>query len=224
MAYDPAVGKLLLSGGWTGTYPQSDAAWWLNGTSWQRAASGSGVPAATGWSAADYDASLRAFLEFGGATVPSGVAVNATWSYSGGNWTEWGGSKMPAINSSAMAFDPVLGADILYGGSFQVSGHVFCNGTSYEFASGSWSVLFPFGSPANPPGVDCHPLMAWDPALGKMILIAQSATWELANSSWQIIGSTAFPTGFNASQLVFDGATDGLYVFGTSATGPIEVL
>ena len=224
LAYDPSVGELFLSGGWTGASHQADGAWWLNGTSWQPVASGSITPPATGWAAATYDDTLHAFLQFGGTEDPTGLVANRTWSYADGNWTEIPGSQMPAINDSAMAYDPTLGADILYGGSFLLSGRPFCNGTTYEFASGSWNVLFPPGSPANPPGGECHPLMAWDPTLGKMILLAQSGTWELTNTSWQVLGVTGFPSGFNPSALVFDVAADGLLVFGERATGSVETL
>lgn len=225
MAFDAAAGKLLLSGGWTGAYPQPDSAWWLNGTAWQPVTgNGSVAPPPTGWASATYDSALNSFLEFGGTAVPSGAVLNTTWSYTGGNWTELSGSAMPAINASSMAFDPLLSADLLYGGSFDINGHLFCNGSTYDFHSGSWKVLYSLGSPSNPPGADCAPLMAWDPSLGSMILIAQGATWELNNTGWQIVNGATFPTGFVPSGLAFDSASEELYAFAERLSGPVLVL
>jgi PKD repeat protein len=77
-------------------------------------------------------------LLFGGYT---NTALNETWTYLGGNWTELASPLVPTPRfSDALAFDPAANATLLYGGeSLTPAATITLDNDTWEFASGAWT-------------------------------------------------------------------------------------
>lgn len=154
MAYDPAVGEVVLLQGagnfatWASpSWPGCSGAgstWVYSAGAWTRLAEQPGapindtVPFTRMGAALAFDPSSNAIALFGGLGVNSGM-LNDTWKFSSGLWTRvssGGRSVPPAREDAGFALDPASGRPVLYGGYTPGS----CNGSSYGcFYNDTWS-------------------------------------------------------------------------------------
>jgi hypothetical protein len=99
MAYDPAINKTILYGGYNGTSLLTDT-WAWNGSTWTQL-SPTTTPGNLAFASMSYDAGTGYIMLFGGATstgdspgfgggssAPS--ESSATWEYNGTNWVQLG--------------------------------------------------------------------------------------------------------------------------------------
>jgi hypothetical protein len=128
MAYDPAIGKLVLFGG---LGPLNDT-WTWDGTSWTQVADSgdagctttcTGGPPTTVSGSMAYDVPANQLVLFGGG----GYNSNATWNFDGSTWTQLADSADPgctdACDSSppprsgaGMEYDPAIEQLVLFAG------------------------------------------------------------------------------------------------------------
>jgi hypothetical protein len=170
MTYDAADGYVLLFGGYsnaTGTGVLSSETWKYSGGVWTLLSAGG--PPALEWASIDYDPSVGYVVLFGGFS-PSGF-TDVTWGYLGGNWfvtcqTSCNGFAPPSSRElSAMAYDPVDGAEILFGGFGGLNGHSFLGDTWAYLPYGAYSAHTGYWvneslSPA--PASRAYAAMTWD--------------------------------------------------------------
>jgi hypothetical protein len=116
LAGDVARGKLVLFGGWNGSYPQGTWEWdGALGTWTERAPAGT-APSARGSHAMAYDVVRGRVVLFGGTE-----GGDETWEWDGalGTWTERtpSGTAPSARTGHAMTYDEVLAKVVLFGGN-----------------------------------------------------------------------------------------------------------
>jgi len=134
MVYDPADRYMLLVGGDALTSPtvgspKNDTWSYVNGTWKQLSPKGSlTLLAATGTLA--WDSGTGSAVLFGGYLSPPGVYGNATWTYSGGTWTNITASipsSPPVRVECGMAYDVASGQMLMFGGSTPAPNYSYYN-------------------------------------------------------------------------------------------------
>jgi hypothetical protein len=151
------------------------------------------------------------------AVVLSPSEPNATWIYSGGNWTELNLSYAPSPRGFAgMTSDPFGGGVLLFGGS---AGLTYLNDT-WTFRSGNWSRIVPTGE--SPPSgrfgaVDLLATPARILAVGSPnpYQYARSAgeTWTFNGTGWTNQTPSLQPVlNFDSPAMTYD-AADGYVLF-----------
>lgn len=132
MAYDPAIGKIVLFGGAGPDWPPYGDTWLFNGSSWTQ---GPTAPAAMGGRVGAemvYADSLGKLVLFAGSGTK---AYNDTWLFDGSAWKA--GPVSPAGLKSrvrfAMSYDPTVGKIVVAGGDADVDVWYF-DGTTWASA------------------------------------------------------------------------------------------
>ena len=244
MTYYSTGGYVLLFGGWggnSGPYEYGDT-WAFSGGNWQllipqNSCQGSGgalscpSPRDSG-SLAD-NPSLGVAILFGGYG-----GYGDTWEFSNGKWiqlissaacTQGGGNTTcpSARSDGAMAWDPVLSGDVLFGGD---------NGTALNdtwlFHAGKWTELIAPTACTAVTGTEPCPApreessLAYDSTDGYMVLFGGydgssvdfGDTWTLVNSTWHYLsaasGCANCPGTRSLAGLADDPALGGLLMFG----------
>ena len=202
MAYDPAIGKIVLYGGWNGAGTFYSDTWTFDGTTWTQLTP-TASPGQLAFGSMSYDTALGKLVLFGGASTvgaapafrltngsPTGSATtsNQTWTFDGTNWTQLTPTTSPTGRfSSAMAYDQGAGNLILFGG-YGASGAL---GDTWRFNGTTWTSL----SPSNAPVGVSDASMAYDSTLGSIVLfggvtsagglVNTTSLWDGGHNSWQ---------------------------------------
>ncbi len=154
--------------------------------------------------------------------VPSVHASNGSGNATGG-WTQLTpGASPPGIAAgAAMAYDPVDGYDVLFGGctsgDYWYSACTPSNAT-WTYQSGTWVQLFPAVSPP----ARFYSSMTWD---GEAVLLFGgnsttsflNDTWTFLHGNWTQVQSTLSPPARAGAAMTFDAATDSTILFGGEA-------
>ena len=164
MAYDPAIGRIVLFGGGDGSWPPSmDDTWLFDGTSWSPGpAAPAGLTPREGAGLA-YDPGTRRMVLLGG----SGLDARAdTWLFDGASWSPGPGLPAGAARERLrLAFDPTLGGDVLFGGI----GPGAATNRTWLFRDGRWSALAASGRPLPSPRLDAA--IVWDGREGSLMVV-----------------------------------------------------
>jgi hypothetical protein len=114
MAYDDALGEIILFGGGNGT-PSLNDTWAWDGTNWQSIA-GTTAPSIRSFPGMVYDPIRGEIVLFGGL-LPGITATGDTWTWNG-TWTQKSPRTPPPPRfAMTMVFDPIQGVTLLFGGS-----------------------------------------------------------------------------------------------------------
>lgn len=222
-AYDPFAGTALLFGGLSNRSIPYNSTWeWQNG-SWRHLPTAQ-APSPRGEAAVAEDPAQEGLLLYGGhgAAGPLGD----TWAFENGSWmnlTAAAGTGPSPRYESAMAWDPALNEDILFGGRSYAA--IFND--TWAFFNGHWREVVTAGPPTNgaPPGRYGASLV-WDPNLSGLLLFggatSQSGTggvvndtWIFENGTWSSIHLTgAGPAPRRFAAMGFDGSLDAVVLFG----------
>lgn len=184
--------------------------------------------AASTWDAADGYALLFGGYGEGGESSIVG-ALNDTWSFVGGNWTQLHPNYSPApLWGASMAYDPTDSATILFGG--WTCGNPPAGSTcvatlsndTWSFRSGSWTPL----NLSVAPSPRASASLSYDPLLGGLILFGglshgtDNDTWLFLNGAWKnlTLSIAGAPPARTEAALSYDPGAQGLYLFG-GATG-----
>lgn len=220
MADFPSSGGPILFGGADEFDADHSDTWEWDGAQWTELSPAT-VPPARRNHAMAYDSARDRVVMFGGYDVISGWTSNDTWEWDGNDWTQIFPATSPSAREGhAMAFDPVRGRVLMFGGR---------DGGTYDFDTwewdgADWTLLFA-GSHDETPFAESA--MAWDPARRAMILFGgetshggglSSLIWRLGATGWTVLDSF-----FPVSSLTMGvlPATQTLYaVGGTFLSGP----
>lgn len=160
-----------------------------------------------------YDPSIEQILLFGGVTNA------ATWTFDGSDWQEQSTTGAPPqLAGAAMAYYPVSSPPvmILYGGA-DTEG--ITRDTTYAYTNNAW---YQVTVAASPPPVS-QPSMAYDPALGELVLFGGydsstgqtvDGTWAFNGSTWTELSPATSPSARYGAQMAYDPATGQIVLFG----------
>jgi hypothetical protein len=203
----------------------------LSGSTWQGYPAPSGLPVLIGLGLASdpVDGGVVAFGGCPGSLCSGGT--NATWFESEGRWTQLAPPHAPPPRSEvAMAWDPVDGYVLLFGGrgcldppGCTQSG--FLNDT-WAFKDGAWIPVVPSGR--SPPAGDGSGL-AFDPSDREMVLFGGSAcatscpTWTYVGGAWTELNLTTAPSPRAQPGLAEDDADGGALLFGGVSPSNVDL-
>jgi hypothetical protein len=215
MAFDPAIGKLLLFGGFSGSGNLADT-WTWNGATWTQLSPATSPPARNGASMA-YDPATGNMVLFGG----SGSANLAdTWTFDGTTWTQQSPTTSPSARYGAsMAYDQATGNIVLFGGT---NGGVTPESDTWTWNGITWTLQAPTASP--PQLFEAS--LSYDPGTGNLVLfggfgasgdVAESWTWD--GSTWTELSPSTSPAARADAQMAYDPATANLVLFGGNGLG-----
>jgi hypothetical protein len=219
MVYDQQHADMVLFGGLNGstTLDDTETLGYVYTQNWMQVGNSDGGPLVANGSAVfqDSSAGLGALL-FGGS---NGTSVSAqTWLWDGNQWSqEIINSPPPARQSAAMAYDPVFGLAVLFGGNSSVSGTTLL-GDTWTFNGSSWNS---FTSGGTPPSARENHAMAYDDVNHNTVLFGgyngnyKADTWFWTTSGWsQLAPSVLAPSARANHGMVFDAARGQITLFG----------
>ncbi len=223
MTYDAADGYIVGFGGATSAGVPFNDTWIFNGT-WvnvtnRQTTSPTGVFNA----GVAYDASTSSVVLVDGFGL--GGNVNATWSFSGGQWSQLHPTSLPpAIHSPGMLYDASTSSILLFGG-VSIGGQI--QSETWSFAGGNWTQLFPTISPpavfdptAFYDGVGQRPIVfgGYTQLPGSYAPVA--GTWTFSNGNWSNISSsvTGSPSPRGSARAAWDPDQNWTLVFGGRAS------
>ena len=168
MAYDSAHGRIVLFGGFTATAALSGQTWVWNGADWSQMSPQASPPARAEHGMA-YNASTGKTVLFGGCSDTTNAASD-TWEWDGANWSEKTSTVVPAgRDDPAMAYDAAHGQIVMFGGCRDLY-----SGLQPKFFNDTWvwdGSQWQQKVTAAAPTPRCSARMAYDPALGQIVLV-----------------------------------------------------
>ncbi|HKV90278.1 MAG TPA: hypothetical protein VJQ43_03670, partial [Thermoplasmata archaeon] len=217
IAYDPVDGYIVMFGGApdsSGKGPYADT-WTFGHGKWTdltptlaRSPPARELPSMT------WDAGAGAIVLFGGgADNSSFVALNDTWEFVHGNWTEVPTAVAPLGRMDAgFAFDPSLNETVLFGGL----GSSAVLDDTWTFHNRTWSVA----SGTTAPSARRATVMVYDPGDGYLFLATgydagtyRGDTWTFGSAGWSPLATNgAVPGGIFGSEAAYD-VSDGYVLF-----------
>ena len=185
MLFPDPNGKADLFGGFDGQFYQLTM-WQWGGQDWTQLFPAT-VPFARADAAVATNSSTGQVVMFGGL---ADVNPNNTWTYDGTTWTQQSPAVQPLlVYAASAAFDPGLQGVVLFGGG---SGGVDQDTTwLWDQFGVTWTQLSTQHSPPAREGAG----MAYDVALGRVILFGGQDNSGYFNDTWELISvSTPTPT------------------------------
>jgi hypothetical protein len=206
MTFDYQSNRILLYGG--GAYlndPYKFDAWSWDGSDWQLLADNSKSRLDTFFGMASAP-SLGVFLLYSGATITTTsaspvrrVALLATYRWTGTGWLTASTAGPPSRTWPGFAYDPSLGAIVLFGGSLSEVGPGATDMWTWD--GKLWTQLNPAGArPIGGVGA-----MTYDSARKLMVWFGEDGTWTWDGKQWtqRAISAQSPPYG-NWGTLAFD--------------------
>jgi hypothetical protein len=181
IAYDPAIGAVILFGGqgnqnkdWTDTWEFSHGAWLKVHAAHHPPDLYTGFTKEPNlvWDAADQ----ILFLFMAGTTNTHGAYNNATWAFANGSWSRivTSGPAPRARIGASLAYDPVLGKVVLFGGQIQRINNSGLTNATWTFSAGHWTRYSPVPSPPQL----AYSAMCYDPKLAQVVLFSSVYTYQ----------------------------------------------
>jgi hypothetical protein len=199
--------------------------WSWDGTNWTEISTGDPTgmtqPGLREYPAMAYDPNHHQVILFGGWNGNYAQYLNDTWAFDGQSWTQLHPPNLPAGRSNAaMAFDPVLGQLVLFGGS-SVTGGVM--GDMWTWTGSNWVQLNPTVLPQRRYG----PSLTLDESNGRLVLFggvsgggaALNDTWTWDGSSWQIQSPSRLPAGRSSPAATYLPTVGKIVLFSGVVTG-----
>jgi hypothetical protein len=167
-AYDPLTGETVLFGGSSivaGSFVTASDTWTWDGTTWTRRTPVR-VPPARAFQQMAFDAASGQLLMFGGAQFGAGLVD--TWAWTGSDWQQLHPAVSPPSHDVApFAYDPATRQIVMYGGvSINAQGDGMAVTDTWTWDGTTWTQRHPLTSP----GAHDSGVMAFDPAIGKVVL------------------------------------------------------
>ena len=223
MAYDPLRGRVILFGGEAEVTPGkldlSAETWSWDGVNWTRLRPAT-APVARAGARMIWNPDRARLVLFGGIGPPGtdlgadstgdpGVTrqyLGDSWEFDGSNWTRRTGGPRPNPRLRfAYTFDPILGAEVLYGGQGYYKPEAKPQDT-WLFRSGTWSLAVP--QTGTHPTAHLDTSTAFVPSLGATINIGGTApsfavlneTWQYDAAGWTRLRPTSSPPAMSAGE------------------------
>jgi hypothetical protein len=210
-AFDPAMGGIVLFGGWNGKAYLGDT-WLFHNGSWTDL--GVTGPPARARAVMAFDNALGTMVLFGGY---DGATYRAdTWGLNGSGWARLklgSTTNPPGRASSAMVFDPAERSLVLVGGT---NGAAL--GDVWTLRGLNWTAFPRAVSPSN----RSAPALGYDLGSGQLILFGGASnvsrflgdTWRLENGTWSLLANVTTPSPRSDAAFGYDPVDGGLVLFG----------
>ncbi|MCI4351012.1 MAG: kelch repeat-containing protein [Thermoplasmata archaeon] len=213
MAYDPNASAVILFGGWDCTVQSAcwttatNATWEFHAGTWTRLHPAASPSPRVSPSLA-YDPTVGGLVLFGGyaaigatanGTGTAKVAVNDTWTFVAGVWTNVTPTLSPSPRWQAgLSFDAKAGALYLFGGARNNAVRTPLFNDTWAFASGSWAnVSRPLGPPRSAgmafSYVSSDKAIVLFGGINNTYDFALGATWELRSGVWSRLTTNVSP-------------------------------
>lgn len=201
-AFDAARGNSVLFGGAQPTFGAYADTWAFDGRDWTQL-SPSVSPPARGGAQMAFDSLRQLCVMFGGisASPVGGQSFNDTWEWDGVAWTQrTTPTAAPRVGRHAMAFDPLRGRTVVFGG-VPSSLLLGASNQTWEYDGLNWTRR----TPATNPGTLDGPAMCFSETLGKCVLFGgvapvtgamNATTWLWDGTTWTaapVVGPTPSP-------------------------------
>jgi hypothetical protein len=180
MAFDSARGKTVLFGGQTSSTIRTDT-WEWDGANWvEKALDGGATPVGRYSHAMEFDSVRQRVVVFGGVGVDGG-RLNDLWEWDGAAWVDKTptGTKPPARDGAALAFDKVRGQLVLVGGGPNALG----TQDLWEWDGAAWADKTPLGQRPSPRRGHA---MVFDERRGKFVLFGGYSLPAWINDTWEL--------------------------------------
>jgi len=221
VAYDPVANETILFGGCYIAQCPGNETWAFSNGGWTNLTPRSGSPPAREDASMDFDANMGGLLLFGGNSA-SGTALNDTWLFRGGRWTNltYIGPAPTARWGAALAFDPDPEANgsVLYGGC-GIGGCAFNDTWAWEGGAG-W-VHLTLTDPGPSLGwaamaFDVHDdyLVLFGGCSGFLCLGESNQTWEFYGGQWWQKAPAVHPSARVGAGMVYDPVSQEVMLFG----------
>jgi Galactose oxidase, central domain len=219
MAYDAAVGTVVLFGGEGAQGRILRDTWAWDGSTWTKQTPATSPPRRADASMA-YDAATGTVVLFGGI---NGNGLGDTWAWDGSTWTkQTPATRPPPRMDASMVYDAATRTVILFGGN----GVSSLLSDTRAWDGSTWTQQHPATSP---PPRDSAP-MAYDAATGTVVLFGGdgnfgnfdllSDTWAWDGSTWTQQHPATSPPPRDSAPIAYDAATGTVVLFGGQGTGP----
>ncbi|MGA7650236.1 MAG: kelch repeat-containing protein [Thermoplasmata archaeon] len=219
MAYYPGTagnGYVVMFGGFGPEGFLGDT-WGFSGGRWTLIVppAGSSSPPPRAGASLAFDAATASLVLFGGSANYLGkTLLNDSWSYSDGLWSQLRPSvSPPARTHSSMAYDPEVGAAVLFGGT--ISSGIAKD--TWAFSGGNWTRMTVPTAPSSREGA----ALVYDPALSMLVLFGglgrlgfDSDTWVFTGATWVEESLPTSPPGCAGMAATFDTGNDYLLLYG----------
>jgi hypothetical protein len=187
MASDVARGTVLLFGGRSATFAELADTWEWNGTTWAQRQPVHQPPGRSG-AALACDLVRQRLVMFGGSCFQMGPCWRGdTWEWDGVDWTDrtqpWPVPAPYGRWSHGMAFDPIRGRTVLFGGSDD-PGHYFDD--TWEWDGTTWTQRQPAIRAPGRLGFG----MAFDPGTQRTLAFGGETWSALLSDLWAFDGTT----------------------------------
>jgi hypothetical protein len=188
------------------------------------------TPAARWRFVMSYDPADGYVLLFGGTDSTGATYYADTWEYLAGNWTDLTKkvTGAPAATYRAeMAYDPIGGYLVMFGGCTQVT----CpDQSTYTYHNLTWKLL----SPSTKPSARMYFGFTYDSVIGGIVLFGGATTsvetttvqdtWAFSNGTWvQLTGLGTAPSDRGFVTMAFDGFDNYTLLFGGATSGTTTV-
>jgi hypothetical protein len=227
MVYDPAMGKILMFGGYGFNGSSSAEAlndtWVWDGTNWTQLFPANS-PSAREDISLVYDAASGNVVMFGGDEGSAGSELGDTWVWDGTNWTQLSPANSPPVRANTMmAYDASAGNVVVFGGVSGFYGNKL--GDTWIWDGTTWTQQ----SPATSPSARLGGGMVYDPTVGHVLLIDGAFNtsgpineiWSWAGGTWTKVSSPTNLTPVIFTGYAYDTATQSTVVFGGYAGGGV---
>lgn len=214
MAYDAHRQTVVLFGGDDSGGARCNDTWELPPSgAWQRRSLRTSPPGRVNiHQSMVYDTARRRIVLFGG--LGDGY-LNDTWFYDGVEWAETTmGTRPPARDSHAMAYDSRRQVTVMFGGYSASAGYM---NDTWEYDGSEWTERTDVGRPTSRFG---H-AMAFDPLRGVTVLVGGggadgvlSDTWEYDGVAWRRVAVEGGPPARVHHALAYDPGRETLVLFG----------
>jgi hypothetical protein len=198
---DPDRDRVVMFGGSAVSAALRDT-WEWDGTAWTARSSGT-APSARLAAAGCYDARRRRVVLYGGTLTGFATPLADTWEWDGVDWRAVTTATSPGPRArGAMAFDPLRGVAVLFGGGRSALG-IGATDETWEYDGIDWRLAQPASRPAPRIGHS----MVWDAVRQRIVLFGAASgpeadeTWEYDGIDWVQVGGPVRPA---FARLVFD--------------------
>jgi hypothetical protein len=224
MAYDSALGNMVLFGGIAYSGDLLNDTWTWDGTTWTQQSPATSPSGGSGASMA-YDAGTGQLVLFGGYDPP-GLGgpgfLNDTWTWDGTTWTQLHPATSPPARAFAsMAYDAGTGQLVLFGGGITGTGLE----DTWTWDGTTWTQQ----SPASSPPALGAASMAYDSSTEQLVLFGgdpssgppNDTTWTWTGSTWIQLNPATSPSGRTGASMAYVAGTGQLVLFGGATTGEL---
>jgi PKD repeat protein len=228
LAYDAALGKVVLFGGLNATGGYSDYTWTYHSMSWTNVTATAGTPPSPRiLPALSADSATGQLLLFGGETAPF-TWGHDTWTFGNGTWlniTSTLAFAMPLMINPVMSDDPAgLGAMLFGAAIWGVAAHA----STFIFANGAWQNLTPsllvtpngpyYGEAVYIASISAVLLVSAAQYNATGYVIYNPETWEFTGGSWvnvtNFVGTVADAIGGVLPGVAADPVDQSVVLFG----------